>query len=220
MLSWRVMLHQILDFVLHVDTHLAAIIVQYGSLTYGILAFIVFAETGFVLTPFLPGDSLLFAAGALAAKGDLSLGALFFLLSVAAILGNSVNYGIGRMVGPAVYQANWRLLNREGLAKTHAFYERYGGLTILVTRFMPIFRTFAPFVAGVGEMPFARFTFFNALGGVAWVGLFVFGGALFGTIPAVEKHFSLVILGIIAVSLLPLVISGLRRMHGTMNQKR
>ena len=204
-------LRQAVDFVLNIDTHLNDLIVTYGGWTYAILFVIVFCETGLVITPFLPGDSLLFAAGAFAASGPLDTMVLFGLLSLAAIVGNVVNYAIGSYVGPRVLKnANVRFLNKDYLNRTHRFYEKHGGKTIVIARFMPIIRTFAPFIAGIGFMSYPRFMIYNVAAGVFWVGFFVFGGYYFGNLPAVRDNFSLVIGAIILLSMLPAVIEFLR----------
>jgi membrane-associated protein len=195
----------LIDFILHIDVHLDGIIRQYGTWTYAILFLIIFCETGLVVTPLLPGDSLLFAAGAFAARGSLSPVILFVLLSIAAVLGDTVNYWIGRYLAPRV-QKGLPFVKKEYLDRTHAFYEKHGGKTIIIARFMPIIRTFAPFVAGVGTMDYGRFVTFNVVGGILWIGLFVFGGFYFGNIPAVEENFTLVILAIILLSIMPAII--------------
>jgi len=200
---------QIIDFIVHIDVHLDAIIRDYGTWTYAILFVIIFAETGLVVTPFLPGDSLLFAAGTFAARGSLSPALLFLLLAVAAILGDAVNYSVGRYLAPRA-ERGFRFIRKEHLDRTHAFYERHGGKTIIIARFMPIVRTFAPFVAGVGAMGYRRFATFNVLGAVLWIGLFVYSGYFFGNIPAVEHNFTLVIMAIIFVSVLPGIIEFIR----------
>ena len=206
----------LIDLFLHFDTHLSEFVAQYGVLVYGLLFAIVFAETGLVVTPFLPGDSLLFAAGALAATGTLDVWLLLVLLAGAAILGNTVNYSIGRLVGPRVFRADasaaglGRLLNRDYLARAHAFFLRHGGKAIVLTRFVPIIRTFVPFVAGAGAMRYPTFIFYNVAGGVLWVGSCVGAGYLFGNVPIIKKNFSLVALGIVAVSLLPVLIEWLK----------
>jgi len=204
------------DFIIHIDVHLDQIIRSYGDWTYTLLFLIIFAETGLIVTPFLPGDSLLFAAGAFAARGSLSAAALFLALSLAAVLGNTVNYSVGRYLAPRM-EKGLRFVKHEHLQRTHAFYEKYGGITIVITRFMPIIRTFAPFVAGIGAMSYRRFTAYNVAGGVLWVGLFVFAGYFFGNIPVVAHNFSLVIAAIIVVSLLPPFIEFLRRRLGKAN---
>lgn len=201
----------VFDYFLHLDAHLGALISNYGTWTYLILFLIIFAETGFVVTPFLPGDSLLFAAGALAASlGVLDPWLLFGLLAVAAVVGDSLNYSIGHAIGPRVFRDDVRFLKREYLDRTHQFYEKHGGKTIILARFMPIIRTFAPFVAGVGAMTYRKFILFNVVGGIVWVGLFIFLGYFFGNIPAVQHNFTYVILGIIFVSVLPPILEMLR----------
>lgn len=196
-----------IDFILHLDKHLTALVAQFGTLTYAILFLIVFIETGFVITPFLPGDSLLFAAGTLAGIGLLNHLFLFLLLAGAAILGDTINYWTGRIVGPKIFRKDTGfLLNKDHLMRTHKFYEAHGGKTIILARFIPIIRTFAPFVAGVGNMSYSQFLLYNITGGLLWVAIFVFGGFYFGNIPAIKENFSLVIFGIIGISVLPLAI--------------
>jgi membrane-associated protein len=195
----------LIDFVLHFDKHLLEFVGNYGSWVYSLLFTIVFAETGFVVTPFLPGDSLLFAAGALCATGKLSTPALFGLLVFAAFAGNTVNYAVGRFIGPRVFQTSHRLLNKEYLERAHAFFEQYGGKAIVLGRFVPIVRTFVPFVAGAAQMTSASFVLYNAAGAVAWVGLCLGAGFLFGNVPIVKDNFSLVTIGIVFVSVLPMV---------------
>jgi membrane-associated protein len=208
------LLHAAVDLFLHLDKHLADVIAQYGVGTYLILFSVVFLETGVVATPFLPGDSLLFAAGTFAALGSLDVRLLLVLLMAAAILGDTLNYWIGRTIGPRVFNEKVRFLRREHLDRTHAFYSKHGGKTIIIARFVPIVRTFAPFVAGVGTMAYGRFLAYNVVGGVAWVLLFVLGGYLFGNIPMVKENFSVVILAIIVLSLVPLVVEWLRTRRG------
>jgi membrane-associated protein len=193
----------LIDFVLHLDEHLATIISQYGTWTYALLFFIIFMETGFVVTPFLPGDSLLFAAGSFAALGSLSPWVLFGLLGFAAVLGDTINYWIGNYIGDRAFSGNIRWLKKEHLDRTHQFYEKHGGKTIILARFIPIIRTFAPFVAGVGSMTYLRFISYNVIGGVAWVATFISMGYFFGNLPFVKKNFELVIFAIIFLSLLP-----------------
>lgn len=206
------LLEKLFNFIMHIDKNLTEIIKLYGFWTYPILFLIVFCETGLVVTPFLPGDSLLFAAGAIAAIGSLNVFWLIAILSAAAIVGDSVNYWIGNKVGPRVFsQENVRFLNKEHLERTHRFYEKHGGKTIVIARFMPIIRTFAPFVAGIGKMTYSRFLLYNILGGLLWVNIFVLGGYFFGNIPQVKENFTLVILGIIFVSVLPGLIEFLRQ---------
>ena len=199
-----------LDFFLHLDTHLAEIIARYGVWTNLILFLIVFAETGLVVTPFLPGDSLLFAAGTFAALGSLDPGLLVLLLSAAAILGDTVNYWVGARIGARAFSGNIRFLKQEHLVRTQRFYERHGGKTIVLARFVPIVRTFAPFVAGVGAMNYPRFLAYNVGGAVLWVTLFTLAGYFFGNIPAVRSNFTLVILAIVGLSVVPIVVEMLR----------
>ena len=203
-------LRQALDFFLHLDVHLAEIIARFGAGAYGILFLIVFAETGLVVTPFLPGDSLLFAAGTFAALGSFSIVPLILLLIVAAILGDTVNYWIGARIGERAFSGNVRFLKQSHLRRTQEFYERHGGKTIVLARFIPIVRTFAPFVAGVGRMNYGRFLAYNVLGGIAWVLLFTLAGYFFGNIPAVRSNFTLVIMAIIGLSVLPVMFEMLR----------
>jgi membrane-associated protein len=206
----------LIDLFLHFDVHLAEFVVQYGTLVYALLFAIVFAETGLVVTPFLPGDSLLFAAGALAATGALDVWLVLLLLTAAAILGNTVNYSVGRIIGPRVFRAEGstglmdRLLNREYLDRAHAFFDRHGGKAIVLTRFVPIIRTFVPFVAGAGAMRYPTFALYNVLGGVLWVGACVGAGYAFGNVPIIKNNFSLVALGIVGVSLLPVFFEWLK----------
>ena len=206
------LIRQLLDILLHLDRHLDTIIQQYGVWTYLILFLIIFCETGLVVTPILPGDSLLFAVGTFAARDALDLGLLLVLLSVAAVAGDTVNYAIGYRVGPQIFRKEGvRFLNREYLDRTHRFYERHGAKTIVIARFVPIIRTFAPFVAGVGRMSYARFVTYNVAGGVGWIATLVLGGYLFGNISVVRQNFTLVIFAIIVLSILPGVIEFLRQ---------
>lgn len=200
-------LAKVIDFIFHLDAHLSDIIQTYGLWTYSILFVVIFCETGFVVTPFLPGDSLLFAAGTFAARGDLKVGLLFLILAAAAVLGDSVNYWLGKIVGPKVFHGEKnRFFKKEYLDRTHAFYEKYGAETIIIARFVPIIRTFAPFVAGIGRMTYGKFLSYNVIGGVGWVAIFTFGGYFFGNIPFVKKNFSIVIIAIIVLSLVPAVV--------------
>jgi membrane-associated protein len=202
---------QFLDILLHLDKHLAILVEQYGPWIYAILFFIIFAETGFVVTPFLPGDSLLFVAGALAALGGMDIVLLMATLTTAAVLGNQVNYHIGRFIGPKVF--HWedsRFFNRKALDKTHAFYEKHGGKAIVISRFLPLFRTFVPFVAGVGAMNYARFTSFNVSGALLWVVSLCMVGFLFGNVPWIKQNLTLVIVGIIILSFMPVFIGWLQ----------
>jgi membrane-associated protein len=204
------LLHRIIDLFLHLDQHLGQLISQYGTWTHLILFLIVFCETGLVITPFLPGDSLLFAAGTFAALGALDLWLIILLLTIAAILGDTVNYWVGAYIGPRAFRGDVRFLRREYLERTHAFYEKHGGKTIILARFVPIIRTFAPFVAGVGAMSYPKFITYNVVGAILWVGLFVLGGYFFGNISVVRENFTLVILAIIALSVMPIALEALR----------
>jgi len=207
LISWFI------DIVLHLDKHLVDLLTQYDAWIYAILFAVIFCETGLVVTPFLPGDSLLFAVGALSAvdtSGTLSAPVAFVLLALAAVLGNTVNYAIGRAIGPPAFSGRYRLLKVEYLHRTEEFFKRHGGMAVALSRFMPIIRTFAPFVAGVGRMPYARFLGYNLLGGVLWVMLFVWGGYLFGNIPVVKQNFGIVTILIILASLIPLVVTFFR----------
>lgn len=201
--------HFLVDFILHIDVHLAELVAQYGIWIYAILFLILFCETGLVVTPFLPGDSLLFVAGALAALpgNDLNIHLMAALLVIAAVLGDAVNYTIGRLFGERLFSnPNSRIFRRSYLDKTHAFYARHGGKTIILARFVPIVRTFAPFVAGMGHMSYRHFALFNIAGALAWVLLFSYAGYLFGDLPVVQDNLKLLIVGIIVVSILPGVI--------------
>ena len=200
----------IIDLILHMDKYLGQIIQEYGTWTYLLLFVVIFMETGFVITPFLPGDSLLFAAGTFAGLGYLNVGILFALLAFAAIAGDTVNYWIGHSIGPRAFSGNIRFLKKEYLDRTHAFYEKHGGKTIIIARFIPIIRTFAPFVAGVGAMTYGKFISYNIIGGLAWVALFTLGGYFFGNLPFVQDNFSFVIIAIIIISAMPAVIEFLR----------
>lgn len=194
---------------------LATLVAQYQYAIYVILAVIVFCETGLVVTPFLPGDSMLFAAGAVSCTGGLNLGLLILVLGIAAILGDTVNYGIGHYIGPRALTGNYRFLKKEYLDRTHRFFERYGGSTIILARFVPIVRTFAPFVAGVGAMHYAKFIVFNVIGGLLWVVGFTSAGYFFGSLPIVKSNFKLVLAAIVVVSVLPMVVEYLRFRFGT-----
>ena len=204
------LLRSVIDLFLHLDQHLSRVIADYGVWTHLILFLIVFAETGLVVTPFLPGDSLLFAAGTFAALGSLDLWLVVVLLIAAAILGDTVNYWVGAWVGPRAFSGSVKFLRKDYLDRTHAFYEKHGGKTIILARFVPIIRTFAPFVAGVGAMSYSRFIAYNVVGAVLWVGLFVPAGYFFGNIPTVRKNFTLVILAIIALSVVPIALEAIR----------
>jgi membrane-associated protein len=207
------LIYWFIDFILHLDQHLTELVAAYHLWIYLILFLIVFCETGLVVTPFLPGDSLLFAVGALAAvdqSGTLSATWVWVLLIAAAILGNETNFRIGRMIGPRAFSGNIRWLKRDYLLRTEAFYEKHGGMTIVLSRFIPIIRTFAPFVAGVGQMQRRRFAMYNFAGGFAWVTIFVWGGYLFGNIPLIKNNFGIVTILIIVISLLPVVWHALK----------
>ena len=198
------------DLFLHLDRHLSDVVGRYGTGTYVLICLIIYCETGLVVTPFLPGDSLLFAAGAIAALGPLDPVLLVVLICISAVAGDNTNYWIGRWVGPRAFGGKLRFLNRRHLDRTHAFYEKHGGKTVVLARFAPILRTFAPFVAGVGAMRYPRFLRFSIVGSLLWVPLFVLGGYFFGNLPVVRENFSLVILAIIVISLMPAAIEGLR----------
>lgn len=202
----------LIDLFLHLDVHLDDFVVRYGVWVYALLFAIIFAETGLVVTPFLPGDSLLFAAGAIAARGNLNVGFLFLLLAGAAILGNTVNYSVGHFVGPRVFRSDEThpLLNRQHLDRAHAFFDKYGGMAVVLTRFVPIIRTFVPFVAGAGAMRYSAFALFNVFGGALWVGVCLGAGYAFGNVPVVKNNFSLVAIGIVAVSMIPMVVEWIR----------
>jgi membrane-associated protein len=203
-------IHAFVDFVLHLDRHLGGLIADYGGWTYGILFLIVFCETGLVVLPLLPGDSLLFAAGSFAALGSLNPWVLFGGLAAAAVIGDNVNYWIGRQVGPRAFSGTVRFLNPEHLERTRAFFARHGTRTIVLARFVPIVRTFTPFVAGVGAMSYRRFLLWDIGGGVLWVGLFIGAGYFFGNLPAVHRNFSLVVMAIIVVSVIPMALELVR----------
>ncbi|MCY2992413.1 MAG: DedA family protein [Planctomycetota bacterium] len=207
-----------IEWILHLDKHLETLTQNYGSWTYLILFLVVFCETGLVVTPFLPGDSLLFAAGAIASLGSLDVGLLWLLLVVAAVAGDTVNYHIGYFLGPKVLRGeSSRFFNRKHLDRTHRFFEKYGGSTIIIARFVPFVRTFAPFVAGVGAMSYRRFLAYNVIGGLAWVTGFVFAGYWFGNLPWVKEHFASVLLMIIFISLLPGVLEYFRQRQADRN---
>lgn len=202
-----------IDLLLHMDKHLGAILTYFGPWAYVLFFIVIFCETGLVVTPFLPGDSLLFALGSFAALGVLDPHLLFGLLAVAAVLGDTANYWIGALIGPRVFHETSRFLNRKHLEQTHRFYERHGGKTIILARFIPIIRTFAPFVAGIGSMNYFKFLAYNVVGGIVWVALFVYGGYYFGNLPMVKRNFTLVIFAIIFISILPAIIEVLRQRY-------
>lgn len=206
-------MQQLLQYVLHIDTYLLAFVAAYGVWTYVLLFAVIFCETGLIVTPFLPGDSLLFAAGSMAANPDsaLKLRILFVALTIASILGNKLNYLIGKAIGPRVFAAKTRLLNQKYLAEAHAFYEKHGGKTIIFARFIPIVRTFAPFVAGVAYMSLRQFSLYNVVSAILWIGSLLAAGFYFGKLPFIKDHFSVVIYGIVALSLLPPTLAFLYR---------
>jgi len=201
------LIRDIIEHILHLDKYLGDIIQTYHIWTYFFMFFVIFMETGFVVTPFLPGDSLLFAAGTLAGLGEyLNIWILFVIFSAAAIAGDTANYWIGHYIGPRAFSGSIRFLKKEYLDRTHAFYEKHGGKTIIIARFIPIIRTFAPFVAGIGAMTYPKFIAYNVIGGIAWVALFIFGGYFFGKLPIVQNNFTFVLLAIIIISVLPAII--------------
>ena len=203
-------LNNFIDIFLHLDKFLGDIIAQYGTLSYIILFVVIFCETGLVVTPFLPGDSLIFAAGTFAALGKLNPWILYGLLIVAAVGGDAVNYWIGYKIGPRAYTGEIRLIKKEHIDRTHAFFEKHGGKTIFLARFVPIVRTFAPFVAGVGQMSYGYFFRYNLVGGIAWVSIFLSLGYFFGTMPIVQKNFEFVIIAIVLISVVPMLIEWLK----------
>jgi membrane-associated protein len=207
-------LHLLINFILHLDVHLIAFVTAYGAWTYALLFIIVFCETGLFFTPLLPGDSLLFASGALSAGSTdaLNVHVLFFLLVLSSVMGNTLNYYIGKWLAPKVFRSgNSWIFNKKHIEKAHHFYERYGGKTIIIARFIPIVRTFAPFIAGIGYMTFRQFLFFSIIGALLWIGILVYGSYVFGNIPIVKQHFSLVIVAIVFLSILPAIIEYMRR---------
>jgi membrane-associated protein len=210
----------IVDLFLHLDKYLSEVISTYGLWTYGLLFFVIFLETGFVVTPFLPGDSLIFAAGTFAALGALNPFVLYILLAGAAILGDTANYWIGHTIGERAFSGEIKWIKKEYMERTHAFFEKHGGKTIFLARFVPIIRTFAPFVAGVGKMTYAYFISYNVFGGLTWVALFLAAGYFFGNIPFVKHNFSLVIIAIILISLLPILVEAWKARKGKVNNKK
>ena len=209
----------LIDFIIHIDEHLAVIIGDYGTWTYAILFLIVFVETGLVIMPLLPGDSLIFAAATFAAKDVLDPWVLFLVMSVAGIIGDGVNYAIGNYIGPRVFTDDIRFLKREYLDKAHAFFEKHGGKAVILGRFMPIIRTFVPFVAGAGSMTYPKFALYNVIGAISWVGSFTLLGYFFGNIPAVEENFTYVIFGIIFLSILPPILEVLKERRNAKKEK-
>lgn len=207
--------HQLLDFVLHIDTHLVKIVEKYDSVTYLILALIIFCETGLVITPFLPGDSLLFAAGALAGAGLLNIGLLMIILFSAAVLGDNLNFATGNFIGHRLINSRRRIIKKEYIERTHLFYEKHGGKTVIIARFIPIIRTFAPFVAGLGSMLYRKFFLFSIAGNILWIVTFTVAGYLLGQNEWVQSHFSLVTLGIIGISVVPVLIGLLKSKTNT-----
>jgi membrane-associated protein len=203
-------LKEAVNFVLHIDAYLSNIITRYGAWTYALLFFVIFMETGFVVTPFLPGDSLIFAAAAFAARGVLNPWLIFILMSIAAITGDSANYSIGHRVGHKAYTGEVKWIKKEYMERTHAFFEKHGGKAIFLARFVPIIRTFAPFVAGVSQMPYGYFIRWNVIGGVTWVATFTLLGFFFGNIPFVQKNFELVILAILIISVIPILVEAVK----------
>jgi membrane-associated protein len=215
------LLKDFIDFVLHLDKNLVLMVKEYGTLTYVILFFIIFAETGFVVTPFLPGDSLLFAAGAVAKSGDLNIVLLIVLIYIAAVLGNTVNYMIGAYLGPAFLEKEKiPFIKKEHLVKTHAFYEKHGARAVILSRFLPIFRTFVPFVAGIGQMDWRKFSLYNMIGAAFWVVPLTIAGYLFGQIPYVQKNFSVIIIAIIVITALPAIATALNEYRSAKKAKR
>ncbi|HMS29068.1 MAG TPA: DedA family protein [Saprospiraceae bacterium] len=209
-------IQQLIDFILHIDDHLVELVANYGIFIYIILFLILFAETGLVIAPFLPGDSLLFAAGALAASGNMNVWILILVCIAGAILGNQVNYMIGKYIGPRVYSQNFKWIKKQHIDKTHQFYETHGGKALIIGRFLPFIRTFVPFIAGVGNMEVGKFTFYNIVGALVWVIPIVMVGYLFGNIPFVKEHFSIIVLIILLLSMIPLfagLITGLLSMN-------
>lgn len=210
----------LIDIILHLDQYLSVFIQNYGIWTYALIFIVIFCETGLVVTPFLPGDSVLFAAGALASLGSLEIFSLFFVFYVAAVLGDTVNYAIGEKIGRGIMEKeNVKFINKEYLEKAHKFYEKHGALTIALGRFIPIIRTFVPFVAGISEMHYTTFIVYNMLGGLVWVSLFLGGGYFFGNIPFVQEHFSLLVIAIIIISVIPAVVAVIKdRLEASKNK--
>lgn len=209
--------HSLINIILHLDQYLLSITEKYGMITYGIIFFIIFMETGFIVTPFLPGDSLLFAAGSIAALGGLNIFILLILLTIAAITGDTVNYWIGRFIGPKLFESNSRFFKKKHLDKAHAFYEKHGGFAIVLARFVPIVRTFAPCVAGISKMNYGKFLFFNITGGITWISLFTLTGYFFGNLPFVKENFHYVIGVIIVLSLIPIAFEYYKEKRAIIN---
>ena len=209
---------KIVDFILHIDTYLSQIITQYGIWTYGLLFFVIFMETGFVVTPFLPGDSMIFAAAAFAARGVLNPWVIFLLLALAAVSGDTANYWIGHAIGAKAYTGEVKWIKKEYMERTHAFFEKHGGMAIFLARFVPIVRTFAPFVAGVSEMSYGFFLRWNVIGGITWVAVFTLLGYFFGNIPFVQKNFELVIVAILVISVIPIVVEAFKARKNSKKQ--
>jgi membrane-associated protein len=213
-------LMQFFDMILHVDKYMGLFIAQYGTLIYAVLFAIIFCETGLVVLPFLPGDTLLFIAGAFCAAGSMNLGLLLFLLFVAGVLGNTVNYGIGHLLGDKVYTHDYRWLDRNALQRTHAFYENHGGKTLVLARFVPVVRTFAPFVAGVSRMSFAKFQFFNCVGAILWIGLLLVAGYLFGDMPLIRDHLNTIVLVGVGAAIVPVALGGVWKIGKRLSKRR
>lgn len=213
-------LMQFFDMLLHVDKYMGLFIAQYGTLIYAVLFAIIFCETGLVVLPFLPGDTLLFIGGAFCAAGSMNIWLLLVLLIVAAVLGNTVNYGIGHLLGDKVYTRDYRWLDRNALQRTHAFYENHGGKTLVLARFVPVVRTFAPFVAGVSRMSFAKFQLFNCTGAILWVGLLLATGYLFGDMPLIRDHLNAIVLVGVGAAIVPVALGGLWKIGKRLSKKR
>jgi membrane-associated protein len=212
-------LMQFFDMILHVDKYMGLFIAQYGTLIYAVLFAIIFCETGLIVLPFLPGDTLLFIAGAFCAAGSMNLGLLIFLLFIAAVLGNTVNYGVGHLLGDKVYTRDYRWLDRNALQRTHAFYENHGGKTLILARFVPVVRTFAPFVAGVSRMSFTKFQFFNCVGAILWIGLLLVAGYLFGDMPLIRDHLNTIVLVGVGAAVVPVALGGLWKIAKRLTKK-
>ncbi len=206
---------KLIDIIMHLDKYLSVIISTYGAWTYALIFMIVFLETGLVVTPFLPGDSIIFASGAFAAIGSMNLFTLYILFIAAAILGDTANYSIGRKIGTKAFEKDYKYLNKDYLNRAHSFYEKHGAITIVIARFIPIIRTFAPFVAGIGEMHYTKFISYNMVGGIMWVSVFLFGGYYFGNLPFIRDHFSYVLMAIIFISLIPAVVGFIKERKST-----